>query len=159
LDGQGSTDAATVAQPILNSSNIHLEHGSEAASLNTGTMTDRADLTETLLANFRTVRIPAPHLIRPKPVDVWAAAAKWRAEKQYADEYRDLLGRFLIGRGHCFLTYLEEDPYGGFRLHFFAGRAALAYLGEMAGTDCGPGDPVNLDAVQLILQGYRWTDE
>jgi hypothetical protein len=94
-----------------------LEHGSEAAPLNTGTMNDPTTPADTLLASFRTIRVPAANLIRPTPVDVWVAAAQWRAEKHYADEYRDLLGRFLTEGGHRFLTYLEEDPDGGWRLH------------------------------------------
>ena len=38
---------------------IHLEQGFEATRLNTGTMTDLVTLAAHLLANFRTVRIPA----------------------------------------------------------------------------------------------------
>lgn len=157
-DGRGSTDAGTVAQPLLNSSNTHLEHQFEATRLNTSMSTNPAALADTLFACFRTIRAPTPHLIRPKPIDAWAAAAQWRAEKQYAEGYRDLLGRFLTERGHRFLTYLEEDPDGGWRLHFFADHVALAFLEEITGTECGPGDPVNFDVARFILRrpgGYQ----
>jgi hypothetical protein len=49
------------------------------------------------------------------------------AAKRSAVESRDLLGRLLTEAGHRFQTLLEEEETGMWRLHFFAGRDALAY--------------------------------
>ena len=45
-----------------NSGRIHLEQGFEGTRLNTGTMADLQTLVRHLLANFRTIRLPAEAL-------------------------------------------------------------------------------------------------
>ena len=72
------------------------------------------------------------------------------AAKQSAVECRDMLGRFLTQAGYRFQTYLEEDENCVWRVHFFAGKDALAYLEEIAGWTCGPGDPLGFDPSEWL---------
>ena len=70
--------------------------------------------------------------------------------RSIAVEGRDLLGRFLTEAGYRFQTLLEEDVDGQCRLHFFASKAALAYLEQIAGPTCGPGDPIDFDPSDFL---------
>ncbi len=92
-------------------------------------MTDLAALAATLLANFRTVRIPASERPEGPPTDWWAMAKARRADSRAAYASRDRLRRLLVEHGHHrFLHHMEPDPEGGWRLHFFvADDAALRF--------------------------------
>jgi hypothetical protein len=93
--------------------------------------------------DFRTVRVPGLSSPLPAPTDEWAAMQRRLAARGVAIESRDLLGRFLTEAGYRFQTHLEEDIDGHWRLHFFTSKAALAYLEQITGSTCGPGDPVD----------------
>jgi hypothetical protein len=82
-------------------------------------MTDLASLADTLLANFRTVRIPAPEPIETEPGDWWVTMKMLRAEKRAAYAFRDKARHALVEHDHRFLDSLEPDPEGGWRLHIF----------------------------------------
>jgi hypothetical protein len=84
-------------------------------------MSDPATLAATLLANFRTVHIPASDRAEGQPTDWWAMAKARRAESRAAYACRDRLRRNLVQHGyHRFLDHLESDPAGGRRLHFLS---------------------------------------
>jgi hypothetical protein len=70
--------------------------------------------------------------------------------RRIAAEGRDLLGRFLTEAGYCFQTLMEEDIDGQWRVHFFASKAALTYLKQIAGWTCGPGDPIDFDPSDFL---------
>ena len=77
---------------------IVLEQGFEGARLNTGTMSDLQTLVRHLLANFRTIRLPAEALpARPnlQPSDWWAMAKARLAEKRVLYNLRDGIRRVL----------------------------------------------------------------
>jgi hypothetical protein len=121
-------------------------------------MTDLADLAATLLANFRTVRIPSPEgLERPPPADWWATAKARRAEHRAAYDCRDQIRRGLVEHGYRrFLHHMESDPAGGWRLHIFLGdEAALTLLDKLTERECGPGDPVNFDPEEFVAGRLR----
>ena len=136
---------------------IHLERGFEATRLNTGTMTDLAALADTLLANFRTIRIPSSERLEGQATGWWAMAKTRRAESRAAYEYRDRLRRLLVEHGHHrFLHHLEPDPEGGWRLHIFLSEdAAAALLDELIEDACGPGDAVSFNAKKFVLERIR----
>jgi hypothetical protein len=110
--------------------------------------------TSTGFTDFRTVRVPG--LSSPLPVarDEWAGVPRRLAARRIAVESRDLLGRFLTEAGYRFQTHLEEDIDGQWRLHFFASKAALTYLEQIAGPACGPGDPIDFRPSDF-LAGWR----
>jgi hypothetical protein len=117
---------------------------------------DLTALAAVLLANFRTVRIPAPDDHQRPSDDWWATAKARRAEKRAAYACRDRLRRALTDDGHPFLDCLEADPDGGWRLHIFvADEAAVALLDTITQDACGPGDPVTLDPEEFISKQLR----
>ena len=127
---------------------IHLEQGFEATRLNTGTMTDLATLAAHLLANFRTVRIPASGR-QEGHADWWTMVKARGAAHRAAYAYRDRLCQELVEHGcRCFLDRME--PAGGWRLHIFpVDDAALALLDRLTEGAFGPGDAVSLNARSL----------
>lgn len=115
-------------------------------------MTDLASIAEALLANFRTVRIPAQTDDR-NPLADWLAIAKaHRAEKRAIYAYRDHICSELVRHGQRrFLHRLEPDPEGGWRLHmFFADDRALALLDQITETQCEIGDPLSFDPEEFV---------
>ena len=122
---------------------------------------DLADLHEALIANWRTVKIPAPEPAQPKPggsifATLHARRATWRTVE---DAKEDILRR-LAECGHRFFARLEEDPSGDGRLHvFLVDKAALADLEEITNGAFGPGAPVGLDPDEFLrerLPECRW---
>jgi hypothetical protein len=135
---------------------IHSERAPEVIRLNTTTMTNLTALAATLLANFRTLRIPAPDEHQRPSDDWWMTAKARRAEKLMAYAYRDQLRRELTDHSHSSLDCLEVDPDGGWRLHIFvADEGAVALLDEFTQGACGPGDPVTLDPEEFISEQLR----
>jgi hypothetical protein len=135
---------------------IHSEQAPEAIRLNTTMMTDLTALAATLLANFRTFRIPAPDDHQRPSDDWWMTAKARRAEKRAAYACRDRLRRELTDHGHRFLDRLEADPDGGWRLHIFvADDYAVGVLDTITQGACGPGDPVTLDPEEFISEQLR----
>ena len=126
-------------------------------------MTDLATLADTLLANFRTVRIPAPEPIETRPGDFLSFVRARLAERRMVDGVRDTIRRKLAKRRHRYRHHLEDDPEGGYRLHFFlANNQALPFLDEIASGPCGPGDPVMFDPEEFLrdrLPDCRWVSE
>jgi hypothetical protein len=135
---------------------MFLEHRSEAARINTATVTDLSTLAAALLANFCTIRLPASEdgLAKSVPTRAnWFQIAKARrAERLAVHAYRDRIRRDLVGHGHHqFFHHLEPDPEGGWRLHFFvADEPALSILVDISKGQSGPGDPVDLDPEEFI---------
>jgi hypothetical protein len=114
-------------------------------------ITDLTALAATLLANFRTVRIPAPDDLQRPSDDLWVTAKARRAKKRAVYACRDRRRRTLTDHGHSFLDRLEADPDGRWRLHIFvADQAAVAFLDQFTQGACGPGDPVTLDPEEFI---------
>jgi len=115
-------------------------------------MTDLADLAATLLANFRTVRIPSPEDRERPPADLLARAKARRAESRAAYACRDRIRRELVDHGqHRFLHHMEPDPAGGWRLHLFvADDTALTILDQLADEVCSQGDPVSFDPEEFV---------
>jgi hypothetical protein len=114
-------------------------------------ITDLTALAATLLANFRTVRIPAPDDLQRSPDDWWGSVRARRAEKRAAHACRDRLRRTLTDHGHPFLDRLEADPDGGWRLHIFvADESAVAFLDEFTHGASGPGDPMTLNPEEFM---------
>jgi len=117
-------------------------------------MTDLARFVATLLANFRTIRIPAQEE-DPNPAgDWWGAAKARRAEKLAVYAYRDHIRRELVRHGHDrFLHHLEPDQDGGWRLHFFfANDGAVSLLDEITDGRGGLGDPARLDPEEFVRE-------
>ena len=78
---------------------IVLEQGFGGACINTGTMSDLQTLVRHLLANFRTIRLPAEALpARPnlQPSDWWAMAKARLAEKRVLYNLRDGIRRSVL---------------------------------------------------------------
>jgi hypothetical protein len=127
--------------------------------LNTHAMTDIETLANSLLANFRTVRIPADALpTRPdlQPTDWWAMAKAQLAEKRVLYDLRDRLRRILIQHRHRFIDRVEPDPEGGWRIHIFVlDEDALAHLDGIDGTRCEPGDPLDFDPEEFVIERLR----
>ena len=93
--------------------------------------------------DFRTVRVLGLSSPLPAPKDEWMAVQRRVIGRRLAIEGRDRLGRFLTEAGYHFLTHMEEDADGEWRVHFFASKVAIAYLEQIAGWTCGPGDPID----------------
>jgi hypothetical protein len=104
----------------------------------------------TSFTDFRTVRVPGLSSPLPLSEDEWVAVQRRLVGRRIAVESRDRLGRFLTEAGYRFQTLMEEDVDGQWRLHFFAGEAALSYLGQIAGWTCGPGDPIEFQPSDFI---------
>ena len=138
---------------------IHLEQGFEGVPLNTGTMSDPQTLVRHLLANFRTIRLPAEvPPVRPtlQPSDWWAMAKARLAEKRVLYNLRDRLRRVLIEHRHRFIDCWEPDPEGGWRLHIFVlDDDALPLLDGIDGRRCEPGDPVDFDPEEFVIERLR----
>jgi hypothetical protein len=126
--------------------------------LNTGTMTAPSSLAAALLANFRTIRVPAPVARSGRSGSTapdWFHVVKARrANRRAADAYRDQIRSQLAEHGHCrFLDHLEPDPDGGWRLHIFvADEPAMSPLADISDGRCGPGDPVNFDPEEFVSE-------
>jgi hypothetical protein len=114
--------------------------------------------TSTGFANFCTVRSPGLSAPLPVPQDEWVAVQRRLVGRRIAVESRDRLGRFLTEAGYRFQTLMEEDVDGQWRLHFFASRAALAYLEQITGPTCGPGDPIDFDPSDFLAGRTRPRD-
>jgi hypothetical protein len=119
-------------------------------------MTDLQTLAIALLANFRTISFPASE-DRCRPYastapDWFQAVRERRADRRPVETYRDRLRRKLVEHGyHRFFHYLEADPEGGWRLHFFvADESAVSILADISEGQCGPGDPVDFDPEQFV---------
>jgi hypothetical protein len=90
---------------------IVLEQGFEDVRLNTGTMYDLETLARRLLANFRTIRLPADaRPVRPniQPSDWWATTKALRAEKRVVYDLRDRFRRVLVQHRHRFIDRLRS---------------------------------------------------
>ena len=135
---------------------IVLEQGFEGVRLNTGTMSDLQTLVRHLLANFRTIRLPAevlPAHPNLQPSDWWAVAKARRDEKRMLYNFRDRLRRVLIEHRHRFIDCWEPDPEGGWRLHIFVlDDDALPALDSIDGPRCEPGDPVDFDPEEFVIE-------
>ena len=138
---------------------IHLEQGFEGVRLNTGTMSDLQTLARHLLANFRTIRLPAevlPAHPNLQPSDWWAVAKARRDEKRMLYDFRDRLRRVLIQHRHRFIDCQEPDPEGGWRFHIFVlDEDALPLLDGIDGRRCAAGDPLDLDPEEFAIQRLR----
>jgi hypothetical protein len=136
-----------------------LEQGFDGARLNTGTMSDLETLVRHLLANFRTIRLPAEALpAHPnlQPFDWGAIAKARRGEKRMLYDFRDRLRRVLIQHRHRFIDCQEPDPEGGWRLHIFVlDKDALPLLDGIDGRRCERGDPVDLDPEEFVIERLR----
>jgi hypothetical protein len=124
---------------------------------------DLADLHETLITNFRTVRIPAPEPDPPTGRSIFASLHAQRAAYRIVEHTKDDILRRLAERRHRFFSRLEKDPAGDGRLHvFLVDEDALADLKAITGDACGPGDPVAFDPDELLrerLSECRWARE
>ena len=117
-------------------------------------MTDLAHLAATLLANFRTISIPAKNEEPSPSGDWWGAVKARRAEKREVYAYRDHIRGQLVRHGHHrFLHHLEPDQDGGWRLHLlFADGSATALLDEVIEVRSGPGDPANFNPEEFVRE-------
>jgi hypothetical protein len=135
---------------------IVLEQGFEGARLNTCTMSDLQTLARRLLANFRTIRLPAEALpVQPnlQPPDWWAMSKARRAEKRMLYNLRDGIRRVLNQNRHRFIDCQEPDPEDGWRLHIFVlDEDALALVDGIDGRRCEPGDPVDFDPEEFVIE-------
>jgi hypothetical protein len=125
-------------------------------------MTDIETLANNLLANFRTVRLPPealPARHNPEPTDWCAMAKARRAEKWVLSDHRDRLRRIQIQHRHRFFDRLESDPEGGWRTHVFVlDEEALALLEDIDGRRSEPGDPVDFDPEEFVIERLRKVD-
>jgi hypothetical protein len=141
---------------------IVLEQGFGGACINTGTMSDLQTLVRHLLANFRTIRLPAEALpARPnlQPSDWWAMAKARLAEKRVLYNLRDGIRRVLKQHRHGLIDHQEPDPDGGWRLHIFVlEEDALPLLDGIDGRRCDPGDPVDFDPEEFVIERLRELD-
>jgi hypothetical protein len=141
---------------------IVLEQGFEGVRLNTCTMSDLQTHASHLLANFRTIRLPVEALpARPnlEPTDWWAVAKARRAEKRVLYDLRDGIRRVLNQHHHRFIDCQEPDPDGGWRLHIFLlDEDALPLLDAIDDRPCEPGDPVDFDPEEFVIERLRELD-
>ena len=149
---QASLTLHSLSTPARTIEFIPLVHGFGVTRLNTGTMT----LTDTLIANFRTIRFPASddHSTPPSTTaPAWLATAKARcADRLAVDTYRKRLHLELVAHGYrLFLDHLEPDPAGGWALHIFiADDHALSIVADISEGRFGPGDPVDFDPEEFV---------
>ena len=116
-------------------------------------MTDLVALADKLLANFYTVRIPAPEPIETMLGDFFAPAKVRVAARREVEAVRDNIRLGLAERGHRILHHLEEDPDGGYRLHIFLSDDEVqSVLNETTKCNCGPGDPVDFDPEEFVRE-------
>jgi hypothetical protein len=138
---------------------IHLEQGFDGVRLNTDIMSDLQTLARHLLANFRTIRLPAetpPVQPDSQPPDWWAMAKARRAEKRVFYNLRDDIRRVLNQHRHRFIDCQEPDPDGGWRFHVFVlDDNALALLDGIDDRRCEPGDPVDFDPEEFVIERLR----
>ena len=117
-------------------------------------MIDADTLADNLLANFRTIRIPAdtlPSYGKPLPAGWFASARANRVDKLSVYDRRNALRDALLRRGHKVITCLEADPDGGWRVHVFACcETAVAVVDEIGGANCALGDPANFDPEEFV---------
>ena len=129
------------------------------AGLNTRAMTEIETLANNLLANFRTIRLPADALpARPNfsPTDWWATTKALRAEKRAVYDLRDRLRHILIEHRQPFIDRLEPDPEGGWRIHIFVlDEDALALINGTDSWHLGSGDPVDFDPEEFVIERLR----
>ena len=121
-------------------------------------MTDIETIANSLLANFCTIRLPADWLpTQPnlEPTDWWATTKALRAEKRVVYDLRDRLRRVLIQNRGRFFDRLEPDPEGGWRIHVSSAMRMLALLDSIVGKRCEPGDPVDFDHEEFIIERLR----
>jgi hypothetical protein len=141
---------------------IVLEQGFEGVRLNTGTMSDLETLARRILANYRTIRLPAEALpARPnlQPSDWGPLVKARRAEKRVLYNLRDGVRRVLNQHRYRFIDCQERDPDGGWRLHIFAlDENALPFLDGIDGRRCEPGDPLDFDPEEFVIERLRELD-
>jgi hypothetical protein len=114
---------------------------------------DLADLYDTLLSNFRTVRIPATEPVEIKPGSMFAAAHARLAARRAVQAVQDEIRRALNDRSFNHCHHLEEDREGGWRLHLFlVDDEAVQFLEEIEKGAIGPGDPVAFDPDQFLRE-------
>jgi len=122
-------------------------------------MPDIQTIASSLVANFRTIRVPPealPARPDPEPTDWWAMAKVRREEKRVLYDLRDRHRRAFIQHYHRFLDHLEPDPEGGWRIHIFVlDEDALALLDGIDGRRCEPGDPVDFDPEAFVIERLR----
>jgi hypothetical protein len=115
--------------------------------------TDLADLYETLLANFRTIHIPASDPVEIKLGSMFAAVRARRAARRVVQAVQDEIGRALTDRNFHHFHRLEQDLEHGWRLHLFlADDEAVQFLDELAKGAIGPGDTVTFDPDQFLRE-------
>ena len=127
-------------------------------------MSDIQTLVRHLLANFRTIRLPAevpPVCPNVQSCDWWAMAKARRAEKRMLYDFRDRLRRVLILHRHLFIDCWEPDPEGGWRLHILVlDEGALPLLDGIDGRRCESGDPVDFDPEEFVIERLRdWIEQ
>jgi hypothetical protein len=136
-----------------------LEQGFDGVRQNTDIMSDLQTLARHLLANFRTIRLPAetpPVQPDSQPPDWWAMAKARRAEKRVFYNLRDDIRRVLNQHRHRFIDCQEPDPDGGWRFHVFVlDDDALALLDGIDDRRCEPGDPVDFDPEEFVIERLR----
>jgi hypothetical protein len=128
-------------------------------------MTAHSTLAATLIANFRTICFPwsedCSMPAAPSHADWWKTAKARRAERLAVDAHRQRIRRRLVEHGHRCLDYLESD-LAGWRMHtFVADDDALSCLADISEGPCGPGDPVDFDPEEFVMQrisGLDWMD-
>ena len=82
-----------------------------------------------------------------------------RSEERVLYDVRDRLRRALIHHRHRFIDHLEPDPEDGWRIHVFAlDEDALALLDGIDGRRCEPGDPVDFDPEEFVIERLREVD-
>jgi hypothetical protein len=125
-------------------------------------MNDIETLANSLLANFRTIRLQAVALpTRPdlQPTEWWEMAKARYAEKRVVYDLRDRLRRILIQHRQRFMDRMEPEPEGGWRIHIFVlDEEALALLDGIDGRRCEPGDPVDFDPENFVIERLREVD-
>jgi hypothetical protein len=122
-------------------------------------MSDIHTLARHLLANFRTIRLPAevpPARPNLQLSDWWAMSKARRAKKRMLYDFRDRLRRVLIEHRHWFIDCWEPDPEGGWRLHILVlDEDALPLLDGIDGRRSESGDPVDFNPEEFVIERLR----